>query len=42
MFLDQNGKCQNIDKHCEVYNQTNGYCLSCYSGYSYTFVASKN
>jgi hypothetical protein len=33
-FLNGNATCQLISESCRTYNDINGYCLTCYSGYS--------
>ena len=32
-FLGQDGKCKNVDPSCRDYDERNGDCTSCYSGY---------
>lgn len=33
-FLNSEGKCEKVSEDCRTYNDFDGYCLSCYSGFA--------
>lgn len=42
MFVNSSGQCESIDENCNIYNQTTGYCITCYPGYQNIFDQSSN
>lgn len=40
-FLNAKGTCEQVDPLCKTYNSVNGFCLSCYIGYTLDLINGK-